>query len=269
MAAPAVEVTLEAFEREYPHIEVSIEVIGEFHAKIPALAAAGSLPDVVRSWEAMALDLGRNQQFIDIQAYVDGQADFNPDDFYTNWWTCPVEDGKRFGIPDAVATHMTFYNKDLFDASGVEYPDPSDFTWNHFEEIARGISDPDNKVWGSETIPVGWHMFSVKQAWQNTGSFYSADYRSCVIGDDPAVEALQYWADLLLDGSVILLLPSWWASAGPRPRRTTDGRTHWHAAHGYLDYRRSGSSRLPDIHWGPHYGVFRLELLQVEGNSAT
>lgn len=198
-----VEVTLQAFEEEYPHIEVSIEVIGEFHAKIPALAAAGSLPDVVRSWEAMALDLGRNHQFVDIQSYVDGQADFNPDDFYVNWWSYPVEDGKRFGIPDAVATHVTFYNRDLFDASGVGYPDPDNFTWTHFEEMARAISDPDNRIWGSETIPVGWHMFSVKQVWQNGGSFYSEDYRSCTIGDAAAVDALQYWADLLLDGNVM------------------------------------------------------------------
>ena len=71
--AAGVATTLESFQEEYPNIEVSVEQIGEFHAKIPALAAAGTLPDVVRSWEAMALDLGRNNQFIDIQPYVDGE----------------------------------------------------------------------------------------------------------------------------------------------------------------------------------------------------
>ncbi len=201
--AGGVQATLDSFHEANPNLTVEIEVIGEFHAKIPAMAAAGNLPDIVRSWEAMVLDLGRNNQFIDVQSYVDGQADFNADDFYENWWNYPVEDGKRYGISDAVATHMTFYNRDLFDTSGVAYPDPASFTWSDFEEKARAISDPDNKIWGSETIPVGWHMFSVKQVWQNSGTYYSDDYLSCTIGEPAAVEALQYWADLLLDGNVM------------------------------------------------------------------
>ena len=101
--AAGVATTLESFHEEYPNIEVSVEQIGEFHAKIPALAAAGTLPDVVRSWEAMALDLGRNNQFIDIQPYVDGEPGYDADDFYENWWNYPVVEGKRFGIPDAAA----------------------------------------------------------------------------------------------------------------------------------------------------------------------
>lgn len=201
--ATGVQATLDSFHEEYGQIVVQVEVIGEFHAKVPAMAAAGNLPDVVRSWEAMVLDMGRNNQFIDVQAHVDAQDGFNPEDFYDNWWTYPVEDGKRFGIPDAVAPHITFYNRDLFDAADTAYPDPGSFTWTDFEEKARAISDPDNQIWGSETIPVGWHMFSVKQVWQHGGTYYSDDYRSCTIGEPAAVEALQFWADLLLDGGVM------------------------------------------------------------------
>ncbi|MEM7132326.1 MAG: sugar ABC transporter substrate-binding protein [Chloroflexota bacterium] len=201
--AAGVQTTLDGFHEAQSNIMVEVEQIGEFHAKIPALAAAGTLPDVVRSWEAMALDMGRNNQFIDIQPFVDAQDDFDPEDFYENWWNYPVLDGARYGIPDAAAPHVTFYNADLFDAAGVEYPSPDGFTWTEFEGMARGISDPDNQVWGSETIPVGWHMFSVKQVWQNGGSFYSDDFLSCTIDEPAAIEAIQYWADLLLDGNIM------------------------------------------------------------------
>ena len=201
--AAGVATTLDSFHEEYPDIEVKVEQIGEFHAKIPALAAAGTLPDVVRSWEAMALDMGRNNQFIDIQPYVDGEPGYDADDFYENWWNNPVTEGKRFGIPDAAAPHITFYNADLFDAAGVEYPDKDSFTWTDFEEKARAISDPDNKIWGSETIPVGWHMFSVKQAWQNDGSFYSEDFLECRLDKEETIQAIQFWADMLLDGNVM------------------------------------------------------------------
>lgn len=197
------EVTVKAFNEEHPYIHVEQEQIGEFHAKIPALAAAGELPDVVRSWEAMVLDLGRYGQVIDLQSFVDAQPDFHPEDFYENWWNYPVLEGKRFGIPDAVAPHVTYYNAELFDENGIPYPDLDSFTWDDFEQKARAITDPDNRIWGSETIPVGWHMFSVKQVWQNNGRFYSPDYLECWIDRPEAIEAIQYWADLLLDGNVM------------------------------------------------------------------
>ena len=151
----------------------------------------------------MALDMGRNNQFIDVQPYVDGEPGFDAEDFYENWWNYPVVEGKRYGVPDAAAPHVTFYNADLFDEAGVEYPNKDSFTWTDFEEKARAISDPDNKIWGSETIPVGWHMYSVKQTWQNDGSFYSEDFLESRLDKEETIQAIQFWADMLLDGNVM------------------------------------------------------------------
>ncbi len=39
--------------------------------------------------------------------------------------------------------------------------------------------------------------------------------------------------------------------------------------HNGVSFCSAVDNRLPDIHWGPHCGVFRLELLQVEGNCTT
>jgi multiple sugar transport system substrate-binding protein len=198
-----VNVTIEAFSEEYPTIKVEMEQIGEYHAKIPALAAAGTLPDVVRSWEAMLFEMVRGGQFIDLQSFVDAEPEFDPEDFYEEWWNYPVVEGKRYGIGDAVATHITYYNVDLFDAAGVEYPNPESFTWDDYAEKARAISDPDNQIWGSETIPVGWHYYTLKQVWQNNGDFYSEDYKVATVDQPATIDAVQFWADMLLDGNVM------------------------------------------------------------------
>lgn len=182
------EVTIDTFQQEHPNITVEMEQIMEFPAKIPALAAAGTLPDVVRSWEAMLFEMARAGQFIDLQPFVDLEPDFHPEDFYEAHWNYPVVDGKRYAISDVVATHITYYNVDLFDAKGVEYPDPASFTWTDFEERARAISDPDNQIWGSETIPVGWRYYTLKQVWQNNGDFYNEDYTVSRIEEDAAIE---------------------------------------------------------------------------------
>ncbi|HMN26544.1 MAG TPA: sugar ABC transporter substrate-binding protein [Caldilineaceae bacterium] len=196
-------VTIDAFQEEHPNIKIAMEQIGEFPTKIPALAAAGTLPDVVRSWEAMLFEMVRGGQFIDLQPFIDVEPEFHAEDFYEAVYNYPVVDGKRYGINDVIATHVTYYNVDLFDQHEVEYPDPQNFTWDDFEQKARAISDPDNQIWGSETIPVGWHYFTLKQVWQNNGDFFSADYKSCTIDQTATIEAVQFWADLLLDGNIM------------------------------------------------------------------
>jgi multiple sugar transport system substrate-binding protein len=191
------------FQEMFPNIKVEQQQIGEFITKVPALAAAGSLPDVLRAWEAMSLDLARAGQVVDLQSFVDTQADFHPEDFAENWWNYDVLNGKRFGIPDVAAPHVTYYNVDLFDAKGIPYPDRNSFTWDDFEAKARAITDEENRIWGSETQPIGWPYFSIKQCWQNDGDFYSPDYTTCVIDSPESIEAIQFWADLLLSGEVM------------------------------------------------------------------
>ena len=72
---------VEAFQAKFPNIKVEQQQIAEFANQVPAMAAAGNLPDVFRSWEAMSLELARAGQMVDLQPMVDGTADFNPEDF--------------------------------------------------------------------------------------------------------------------------------------------------------------------------------------------
>ncbi len=194
---------VKVFQEKFPNIKVEQQMIGSFAEKVPALTAAGTLPDVFRSWEAMCLDLARAGQIVPLDTMVAGEKDFKPEDFYENWWNWPVLDGKRYGVPDAIAPHLTFYNVDLFDKKGVEYPNKDKFTWDDFEAKAKKITDVPNKIFGSETLPVGWTYYHLKNVWQNGGDFFSPDYKKCVIDSPETIEAIQYWTDLLLSGKVM------------------------------------------------------------------
>lgn len=194
---------LKLFYERYPNIEVKIEQILDFHTKVPAMAAAGTLPDVTRMWEAMVLDMGRAGQVIDLNPFVEIEPDFHPEDFIEVFWNYPVVEGKRYGIADAAAPHVCFYNQDLLDQAGVPYPSAEKFTWEEFVEKCRKISKPEEKLWGSATIPLGWHYYNLKVVWQNGGDFFSPDYKECWLDRPEAIEAIQYWADILLEGVVM------------------------------------------------------------------
>lgn len=193
---------LAAFNEEFPNIEVTIEEVPEdFPTKIFTLAAAGSLPDVVRVWEPHVLEFGRAGQLNDLQPFIDSQPEFNAEDFYESFYDFPRINGQRFGIADDWNGHMAYYNRDLFDAAGVDYPSV-DWTWDDLVSNARQISKPDQGIWGTGMY-FGWLHWNYKQIWQNGGQIYNPDYTECLLDSAEAIEAMQFWADLAHEGEIM------------------------------------------------------------------
>lgn len=194
---------VELFHERHPNITVKLQQIpGDFPTVILTWAAAGTLPDVVRVWEPMVLEFGRAGQLIDLQPRIDAEPDFNPGDFLESFYNFPVLNGKRFGIADGWNGHLAFYNKDLFDKGGVSYP-TEDWVWDDYVSMARKLSKPDQKQWGSDTIPIGWLHWNYKLIWQNGGQVYNEDYTECLLDSPEAAGGIQYWADLLHEAEIM------------------------------------------------------------------
>lgn len=198
------QLVLDAFAKQYPNIKVTIEQIQDFPVKIPTMAAAGTLPDVVRMWESMVLDMARAGQLIPLDDLISTQRDLNPDDFIPVFWNYPVVNGKRYGIADVFAPHFTFYDKDLFAQAGVPEPKPDEeWTWDAYVAAAQKNTRPKDKIWGSDTIPIGWQYWTLKMVWQDGGDWFTPDYQQCLIDQPQSISTVQYWADLLLKGDLM------------------------------------------------------------------
>jgi multiple sugar transport system substrate-binding protein len=93
-----------------------------------------------------------------------------------------------------------FYNKKLFDESGLAYPTP-DTTWEEYVELARKLTETDSSGRITQFGSNGWEWwtFPVAQAvWSNGGCFYYNDDMTNTCVDDPkTVQALQGIADLI------------------------------------------------------------------------
>jgi multiple sugar transport system substrate-binding protein len=59
-------------------------------------------------------------------------------------------DGKTYGLPYKTSSWFVIYNKDIFDAAGVEYPS-GDWTWEEYYELAAKLTsgEGDSKIYGS------------------------------------------------------------------------------------------------------------------------
>ena len=100
----------------------------------------------------------------------------------------------HYAIPKDYDTIALAYNKEIFDAAGVAYPDDT-WDWAKFREVAIQLTDKDKGIYGygvANTDQSGYHNF----IYQNEGFVI----KDGVAGYDQAAtqEAVKFYADLLL-----------------------------------------------------------------------
>ncbi|UIN29560.1 ABC transporter substrate-binding protein [Microbacterium binotii] len=81
-------------------------------------------------------------------------------------------DGTQYALPSSFSNVVLFYNTDLFDAAGLEYP-TSDWTWADEKAAAEKLTDTAAGVWG-DYQPISYHEF-YKAVAQAGGEFLTAD----------------------------------------------------------------------------------------------
>jgi multiple sugar transport system substrate-binding protein len=109
-------------------------------------------------------------------------------------------DGSLYALPKDFSTFAFAYNKDLFDAAGLDYPDPANpYTWDEFVEVCKALTkdtDGDGEIdqWGTANA-FQWAFDAF--LYTNGGHFLNEDYTKVVIdGQQEFIDAFQFFADL-------------------------------------------------------------------------
>lgn len=153
---------------------------------------AGTAPDVF--WipgtdVARFAEAGLILNLADIAAM---DEDYSADDFYAGpmgFLTTPIDDmDALWGLPRDVSAFAIYYNADLFDEAGLDYPGGDDWDWERFSEAATEISGLGEEVVG----------FGMNAWWANWGYFVNAagsgffndDFTACGLDNDMTVEGL-------------------------------------------------------------------------------
>jgi multiple sugar transport system substrate-binding protein len=99
-------------------------------------------------------------------------------------------DGGYYGIPKDIGTLGLYYNKDLFDAAGVDYP-TNDWTWDDLMDAAEKLTDPDNGIYGIAADNNGQNFYW-NLIWQNGGDIFDEDQGICTFDSPESIEAMEY-----------------------------------------------------------------------------
>ncbi|GAB4462861.1 MAG: hypothetical protein Kow00120_29530 [Anaerolineae bacterium] len=160
---------VEQFEAEHPGIKVNLTILPEsgFTEKMTTTLGAGEgAPDVAFFW-----DNNWFPQALDLTPYIEADPDLGPETYFPGFWTTrAVWQDKIVGLPLGVGANFVMYNKAVFDAAGVPYPE-EDWTTDDYIALVAQLANPEQRVWGGDA-PRGPY----RAIWQNYGAFpYSDD----------------------------------------------------------------------------------------------
>lgn len=171
----AVEAGIASFEAAHPNIKVNYTTVpaSDYSAKLLAAAASGTLPDCMFMQALDYRTFAAKDLIMDMTDLFD--EEFSLDDFIDSSSEIMDIDGKVYGVAACTVMPIVFYNKDVFDAAGLEYPsaDPENcWTMDEFREIAKQLTTDD---------VYGCYGLEDEGAWtaltnENEGHYFNEDY---------------------------------------------------------------------------------------------
>jgi multiple sugar transport system substrate-binding protein len=192
----------EDFEKAHPEYDVTVEAVpfGVYTTKIQAAAATGSaLGDVVLIDDWFAQELFKRDYTIALDEFF--TRDLKESDFYTQFFTVWRKGNQAasplMAMPACGGVTALFYNKDLFDAAGVSYPD-SNWTYETLLEAAKKLTKGEGaaKQWGfisdfGNSTGIDTYIYS------NGGSILSPDLKSSALMTPASRQAVGSYVDLV------------------------------------------------------------------------
>lgn len=150
-STPYITAVVNAFQEKYPNVtvEISDTPSADFTNKLSIMLNGGSDIDAFWVKDADTIKgLSDKGQLADLTGYI--ERDGVDLAVYNGLAENFIFDGKVVGLPSRTDYYVLYYNKDIFDAAGVDYPS-NDMTWEEFEETAKSITSGEgaSKTYGA------------------------------------------------------------------------------------------------------------------------
>ncbi|MEJ5314079.1 MULTISPECIES: sugar ABC transporter substrate-binding protein [Anaerolinea] len=195
------------FEKENANVKVSVEVSDwdSYWTKLKTLLAANTPPDIFAIDAPLYKDYQARGVLLNLKPYLDANPGLLDGLYPVTLKAYETPEG-YFGLPRDFQTIVVFYNKDMFDAAGVPYPQQG-WTYDDLREIARKLTrdtNGDGKVDQYGFYADLWDMELIwsEGIWAYGGDVINADATRTLIGTPEARKAWKLFHDMIfVDGS--------------------------------------------------------------------
>lgn len=153
----------EAFMKKYPGTTVNFEALNDdYQTVVETRFIGGQSPDVIYGHPLTLLKWIQEGMLMPItDVYEEHEDLWDEDVYFTSLYDSYKYNGEYYATPVGADTFALYYNKDLLDAAGIEYP-TAETTWEEFAAMCEKLTVRD-----AEGVPSVLGISSVTGNWQN------------------------------------------------------------------------------------------------------
>lgn len=197
---PTMKALVDQFNSEHANIAVTMTTMqwADYYSKLPTAVTSGNGPDVgIMHVDSVATNAARNviQPLDDVASALQlAESDFAPVP-----WNAGLYDGTRYAIPLDVHPLGFYYNKDVMEQAGLDPENPPTDNDSYLAALDTLKGAGIEGHWASP-FPFTGGLSLQSLIYQFGGSLFNEDGTSVTWGEDPAVQALTWWVDLIAQG---------------------------------------------------------------------
>jgi multiple sugar transport system substrate-binding protein len=205
------------FNASHPTINVVPSYGGSLFTmrdKLLTAIAGGAGPDVSIIDQFWGSELADANALVAAEDFFAADPTFNKSDIYDYAWQTATYKNKAWSMPFSTSNEVLYYNKALFTKAGLD-PNKPPKDWAELASFAQKLTadtngDGKTDQWGISLVLKGaegsvydWLIFN----WQNGGALFSDDFKKSRFQEQPGVEALQFYVDLVYKQKAMPLAP--------------------------------------------------------------
>lgn len=184
---------LGGFRKKHPKVKVNVDytTYAQLNEKITTGLAGGLLPDVLMMGVGWIPPFAAKKAIAELPEKLASAHDYEKRVLEPSRY-----DGRLYALPVVLDTRIVVYRKDHFAEAGIK---KTPANWAELRSVSRQLTRDGH---------LGFDPFSIdlRQCWEtflfaNGGRLFSADGKRVLFNNARGVEALQFFKDLIKDGS--------------------------------------------------------------------
>ena len=207
----------EEYHKENPNVKVTPVYAGSYadtRTKVQAAIKGGNTPDLAIMFSIDLYSLLSMDAIADIDSFCTTDADKEwLNGFYDGFMMNSRDGETTYGIPWQRSTIVLYYNKNAFEAAGLD-PEQPPKTWDELKEDAKKLTITEN---GQTTqygiqIPSDGYAYWMLQTFcveQNGFNLMNETGTETYYDDERTAKGLEFWKSLADDGSMPEGIVAW------------------------------------------------------------
>ncbi len=196
---PGLQTIIDEFTKETGYqAELQVITWDSYWTLLEAGASGGDMPDVFWMHSNESNKYMENDILLDLTDKIAASDKIEMDKFPQEIKDLYTSNGKTYAIPKDIDTIALWYNKTMFDAAGLSYPDDT-WTWDNYYEAALALTDKDKGQYGTAMNPTnnqdGWYNIVYSMG----GKIISEDKKTSGMDDPNTLKAMAFVDKLRTD----------------------------------------------------------------------